>query len=98
EAHPGLVDVEASDDRGGAALQDSNNPAFRAVVARPLDARHHAVAVHGLIEVVAGNENVAADAVDRPIGDDEPETTRVRLDAADHQVHAVRQTEAVAAR
>ena len=54
--------------------------------------------MHGLVQVVAGDVDVAADPLDRPIGDDEPEPARVRLDAADHQIHAVRQTEPVAAR
>ena len=38
------------------------------------------------------------DPLDRPVGDDEAEAARVRLDPADDQVHAVRQAEPVAAR
>ena len=98
KAHSRFVDVESADDRRGTALEDAEDPALGAIVAGTLDTRHDAVAVHGLIQVAAGDENVAADPLHRPVRDDEPEAARVCLDSADHQIHAVRQTEPAAAR
>ena len=38
------------------------------------------------------------DPFDRPVGDDEAEAARMGLDLADHEVHPIGQTVAVAAR
>ena len=56
---PDVVDVVAADDRARAALEDAEDAPFGAVVADPLDARDDAVAVHRLIEVAAGDVDVA---------------------------------------
>jgi hypothetical protein len=63
-----------------------------------LDARHDPVAMNGLIQIAAGDEDVAADPFGRAVWDDEPETPGVRLHAAHDQVHAVGQTVAAAPR
>ena len=62
-----------------AALEDPDDPPFGPVVAGALDARDDAVAVHRLIQVAAGDEDVAADPLDRPVRDDEAEAARMRL-------------------
>ena len=43
------------------------------LLADPLDARHDAIAVHGLVQVAAGDVDVALHVVERPVGDDEAE-------------------------
>ena len=62
-----------------------------------LDARDDAVAVHRLIQVAAGDVDVAVDVFDRTIGHDEAEAARVGRDPPDDQVHPVGQAVAVAA-
>ena len=98
EAGAGAVSLEAADDRRRAALEDPQDPAFRAFVRHALDARDDAVAVHGLIEIAAGDVDVAGDAVDRAIGHDESEPAGVGRDPSDDQVHSIGQAVAVAPR
>ena len=76
----------------------AHDPTLGAVAADALDARDDAVAVHRLIQVAAGDEEVAVDVLERPVGHDEPEAPRIGHHPADDQVHPVRQTEPVAAR
>ena len=52
-----------------------------------LDADDDAVAVHRLVQVGAGDVDVAADALERPVGHDEAVAGGMRLDAADDQIH-----------
>ena len=98
EAAAGAVGLEAADDRRRAALEDPQDAAFRALVRHALDARDDAVAVHGLIQIAAGDVDVAGDTLDGTIGHDEAEPARVRRDPPDDQVHSIGQTVAVAAR
>ena len=94
---PDSVAFEASDDRRRAAFEDAEDAAFGAAVGDAFDAGDDAVAVHRLIQVAAGDIDVALDVLDRPIRDDEAEPARIGGDPADDQVHAVRQAVAVAA-
>ena len=98
EAHPRFIDFEAADDARRPALEDADDPPLGPIVAGPLDPRDDVVAVHRLVQIGAGDIDVTGHAFDRPIRDDEPEAARMRLDAPDHQVHAVRKTEPVAPR
>ncbi len=81
----------------GAALEDADDAAFGPAVGDALDARDDAVAVHGLIQVAAGDVDVAADVVHRPVRHDEAEPARMGRDPPDDQVHAIGQAVAVAA-
>ena len=63
-----------------------------------LDAGDDAIAVHGLVQVAAGNVDVAGDVLDRAVGHDETEPARIGRDPPDDQVHQIGQAEAVAAR
>ena len=81
----------------GAALENPHDPAFGAAVGNPFDPGDDAVAVHGLIEVAAGDVDVAADVFEGPIRHDEAEAARVGGDPPDHEVHPVRQAIAIAA-
>ena len=53
------VHVVAPDHSGRTALENPEDAAFGALVADAFDPRDHAVAVHGLIEVAAGDVDVA---------------------------------------
>jgi hypothetical protein len=53
--------------------------------------------VHRLIEIAAGNIDVAVDLVERPVGHDETKPPRMCLHLADDEVHAVGETETRAA-
>ena len=54
--------------------------------------------MHRLVQVGARDENVASDAFDRLVRDDEPEPAGVRLHAPDDEVHPVRQAVMIAPR
>ena len=60
----GVVHFEAPDDGLGAALEDADDPPFGAILAALLDARDDPVAMHRLIEVGAGDEDVSRHALD----------------------------------
>ena len=98
ETEPGPVEVESADDRRGPALQNSNDASFDPAVADTFDTGDHPIAVHGLIQVAAGDEDVALGILERTIGDDETETAWMGRHLADDEVHAVRQPEPVPAR
>ncbi len=98
EAHAALVHVVAPDGIAGAALEDPDDPPLGAAVGDPLDARDDAVAVHGLVEIAAGDVDVAGDLLVRAVRHDEAEAAGVRRDLADHEVHPVGHAVAVAAR
>ena len=96
-AHAVVVAVVAADDPRVGALEDADDAPFgAAAVLDPLDADDDAVAVHRLVEMRAGDVDVAA-AVERPLGRDEAVAGRVRLQPADVQVHLFGQAEALAA-
>ncbi len=98
EAHPALVDVETPDGCRRTPFQDAKDSALRATVRDTLDAGDHAIAVHGLVQIAAGNVDVAGDVLNRAVGHDETEPARIGRDPSDHQVHQVGYAVAVAAR
>ena len=98
EAGARAVGFEAADNRRRAALEDAQDAAFRAAVRHALDARDDAVAVHRLIQIAAGDVDVAADALNRAIGHDESEPARVGRDPPDDQIHPIGQPVSVAPR
>ena len=95
---PEASSIEPADDRRGPALEDPEDASFGSAVGDPLDARDHAVAVHGLIQVAAGDEDVAGHSFERAVRHDEAKPARVCHHASDDQVHPVGQAEAVAPR
>ncbi len=89
-----VVDVVAADDALRSALENADDAPFGAVgVAPVLDAHDDAIAVHGLVQVVAGDEDARRAAVARGFRFDEREAAGVGRDAADDQVHPVGQAE-----
>src|SRR5688572_22231876 len=63
ESQPGLVHLETSHDAALAALENLDDAAFGALLAAALDARHHAIAVHGLGQVGGGDVDVLSFAM-----------------------------------
>ena len=59
EADAHAVQVEPADDRLGAAFEHAHDSPLGAVAADPLDTRDDAVAVHRLVQVAAGDVEVA---------------------------------------
>ena len=84
-----VVGVKTSDDRCGPALEDPEDPPFGALVRVSFKARDDAVAVHRLIQIAAGDVQVAFHALERPVWHDESEAARVRHDLADDKVHSI---------
>ena len=83
--------AKKADDRRVLALDDLHDAAFGAAVGTaPLDAREHAVAVHGVAQIVAADEEIAFDARDRLIRDDEAVAIAMRDDAARNQIRIAR--------
>ena len=98
EPEAAVVDVVASDDALRRALEDAQDPPFGLVaVAAVLDAHDDPVAVHRLVEVAAGDVDAAGLVLPRRLRLDEREPARVGRDAPDHEVHQIRQPQAVAA-
>ena len=96
-AHAAVVAVVAADQRAVAALEHPDDAPFgAAAVLDALDADHDAVAVHRLVEMRVGNVDVAAAGFERPLRRHEPVARRVRLQAADVEVHLLGQTETIA--
>src|SRR5262249_41361382 len=92
------VAVEAPDHRGRTALENTHDPPFGPFAGEALDSRNDAVAVHRLIEVAAGNKKVPLGVLERTIGHHESKAAGIGDHLADDQVHAVGQTESIAAR
>ena len=83
---PRVVEVVASDDRSRAALEDADDAAFGAVaVARVLDADDDAVAVHGLVEIAAGDVDAGAPSSAGASGSTNANPRGLRRDAADER-------------
>ena len=95
KAAAGSVRLETPDDSGCAALEDPKDPSLSAAVGDALDPRNDAVAVHGLIQIAAGDIDVAGDAINRAIGYDESEAARMGRDPPDDQIHPIRQAVSV---
>ncbi len=94
ERHAARVHHVAADDGGRAALEDADDHAFRPVViAPPLDADDHPVAVHGLAEIGAGDVDVALRAVELTLGPHESVALRVDFDPPGDEVHPLGQAE-----
>ena len=66
------VSLESADDRRGPALEDPENPSSVPRSVTRSTPRDHPVAVHGLIEVAAGDEDVAGHSFDRAVGTTKP--------------------------
>ena len=91
-----LVDVEAADNRRRASFEDSQNPSFGALLGVTLDSRHHAIAVHRLVQIAPRDIKVAFELFERTVGNDETEPARVGNHLPDHEVHQVGNAVAVA--
>ena len=77
------------------ALEDADDaPLGTPVVLNPLDANHDAIAVHRFVQVRRRNVDVTA-RFERTLGRDESVAGRMRLQAADVQIHLLGQTEPV---
>jgi hypothetical protein len=92
------VGVVATDDPLGAPFENPDDAPLGSI-ARPavLHAHDNPVAVHGLIEVVAGNVDARRAVPDWRFRVDEGETAGIRRHTPDDQIHPVRQSVAVAA-
>ena len=98
EANPCAVDVEPSDDCLVGPPEDLDDAALGAVAGpMPLDAHDDAVAVHRLVAVPGGDEDVAAAVGARRVGHDEGRPADVGLETADDEVHLLGHAVAVAA-
>src|ERR1700685_1164848 len=75
--------AKEADERGMFALKDLHDAAFGAPVeTASLDARECTIAVHGVAEAVAADEEVAFDARNRTVGDEEAVAVAMGNDAA----------------
>ena len=96
-AHAAVVAVVAADERAVAALEHPDDAPFgAAALLDALDANDDAVAVHRLVEMRAGNVDVAGAGFEWTLRGDEAIARRVRLQAADVEVHLLGQTETLA--
>jgi hypothetical protein len=90
--------VEASHRGRRAALEDADDAPFRpAVAAVTLHPHENAIAVHRLVQVVAGHVDIACHFVDRLIELDEAKAVGVHRDAPGREVHQFGHTEVPAA-
>ncbi len=97
ESVPRIVDVEAAHDGRRRALEDPHDASLGPpVAAGVLDAHDDAIAVHGLIQVRAGDIDARRPVLERRIGIHEGEPAGIRRDASHHQVHSIRQAESLA--
>jgi hypothetical protein len=94
EAHARAVHVEAPHDRRGSAREDADDPPFGPVPGDPLEARDHPIAVHRLIQIAAGNVDVAGHLFQGLVRHHEPEPARMCDYPSDHEVHPGRHPEA----
>jgi hypothetical protein len=97
ESHSGFIDVETADGVAGTALEDAHNPPLGATICDALDAGDDAIAMHRLIQIAAGDVDVAGNLFQRPVRDDKAETSWIGRDAAHDEVHSIRQAVPVAA-
>jgi hypothetical protein len=85
----GTVSKQA-DDRGMFALDDLDDAAFGATVgAAALDACQDAIAVHGVVESIAADEEIAIDFWNRLIGDKKAIAVSVRDDSSGDEIRFV---------
>src|SRR5215831_13354333 len=96
-AHARVVSVVAADDPCAAALENADHAAFDApTLFDSLDTHDDAIAVHGFVQELWRNIDVAA-RFEWTLGCDEPVPGRVRLQPSDVEVHLLGQAEAMAA-
>ena len=100
-SHAVLVAIVTADERFVAALQDADDAPLGAPTAvfvddAALDPDDDPVAVHRLVEERRRNVDVAA-RLERALGRDESVAGRMRLQAADVEIHLLGQAEAVPA-
>ena len=82
--------AEKADEVGCCALDNLHDAPFGAAVgAAAHDARKHAVAVHGVAEIVAADEEIAVDARNGLVGHNETVAVAMRDDAAGNQIRIV---------
>ena len=75
--------AEKPDKRGMLAHNDFHDAAFGAAVrAAPFDTRKHAIAMHGIGQIIAANEKIAIHARNRLIRNNEAVTVAMRDEAA----------------
>ncbi len=96
-----VIHVVAADDALGPALEHADDAPFGAAAVAPmLDAHDDAVAVHGLVEIVARDED-ALGRVGRigraRLGIDKRKSARIRGHSPDDEIHPIGQTEPLAA-
>ena len=85
---PVFLLVEAADRGRSAPLEDADDASFGpAVAAVTLDAHEDAIAVHRVVQVVAGDVDIAGHLVDRLVELDESKAVRVHGDAPGREVH-----------
>jgi hypothetical protein len=95
ETQAGFVEIETADDGRAAALENTDNPTFEAVVARPaLDADQYAVAMHRFLDIPRRHVHVRH-GFPGLVGNDETEAARVGLQTADDEIHFVGEPDAV---
>ena len=88
---PTAPNLELADHRGVGALEHLDDFAIGAAIGLDAgDARHHAIAVHGLRRGVRRDEDVSGDSLDRPFGNDESVTIPVHVQTADGVFPAAR--------
>src|SRR6185369_17943155 len=89
--------VVAADNPGARAFENADDAAFDlAAFLDALDAHDDAVAVHGVVQMRAGDVDVAA-RVELAFRKDEAIPRRVRLQPAHVEIHLLRQAESMAA-
>ena len=97
EAKPRIVHIEPTDHGLSPTLENLDDSAFGPTVgAVPLDANDDAIAVQRLGDIGGGNEDVALQAVGRPLRCDEAEAGGMAFETADHEVHAIGKAVAIA--
>jgi hypothetical protein len=96
-AHAAVVAVVTADQRTGPPLENPDDLALGAsALLDAFDSHDDAIAVHCFVEMLVGNVNVAAGGFERTFGRHEAVAGRVRLEAADVEVHLLGQTETIA--
>src|SRR4029453_262379 len=98
EAHSAFPAVVAAHDQLVGALESPDDASLcSAAVFDALDAHDDAIALHGFVEVSAGDVDVAAGRLEWALRSHEPVTGGMRLQPADVQVHLLGQAKPVSA-
>ena len=92
EPHPRVINLVPADDIGVRAFEHLDDPSLGAV-AGPLHPHRHPIAVHRLIQIDTRHIDVVAAG----FRGDESEAAGVDGEAADHQMHPIREAVAISA-